>query len=379
MRILHVITTIERGGAENHLADLARAQAEEGHTVAVAYLKRPPYWQPAFTAAGIEVVALGMRRYGDPRPAYRLRRAIMRFRPDVVHGHMPPAELYARVALLGLPQIPFVISKHNDEPFYSGRYADTLGRWVARRAARIIAISSAVNTYTLARGFRPAAQIVTVPYGIATSPYRDVDPITTAALRASWKVPTDALLFGTVARFVPQKSLHDLLQGFALYRNQIGRAARVVLVGRGPLEAELRALAERLGIADEVVWGGFREDIPTVMRALDVFVLTSIYEGLGLVLLEAMAAGKPVVATRVSAIPEVVSDGVTGLLVPARDPAVLAEALARMNGEGVRENMGQAGRARVEADFDLEVMVTRTQNVYTESIAFNHRNERAAS
>jgi glycosyltransferase involved in cell wall biosynthesis len=372
MRILHVITTIERGGAENHLADLVRAQVAKGHTVTVAYLKRPPYWQPVFEKAGIEVVALGMRRYGDPRAVFRLRYAIKNFVPDVVHAHMPPAELYARVALLGHGKIPFVISKHNDEPFYPGRYADALGRWVAARASHIIAISSAVNEYTDKRRFRPADRIVTIPYGLDTRPYSAVAPSAIQALRAEWNVPADALLFGTVARFVPQKSLHDLLEGFALYRSTGSRPARLVLVGRGPLESELRSLAERLGIAGEVVWGGFREDVPAVMRALDVFVLTSIYEGLGLVLLEAMAAQKPVVATRVSAIPEVVDDGVSGLLVPARDPATLAQAFLSMNDDQIRLGMGKQGLARVQAVFDLDVMVTRTDEVYARSCAVNN-------
>jgi glycosyltransferase involved in cell wall biosynthesis len=372
MKILHVVTTIERGGAENHLADLVRAQVAKGHTVMVAYLKRPPYWQPEFEKAGIQVVALGMRRYGDPRAVFRLRRAVQNFAPAVVHAHMPPAELYARVALLGLSHIPLVISKHNDEPFYPGRYADALGRWVASRAAFIIAISSAVNAYTAKRRFSPADRIVTIPYGLDTRPYSAVAPSAIEALRHEWAVPTDALLFGTVARFVPQKSLHDLLQGFALYRSTGGRPARLVLVGRGPLESELKALADRLGIAGEVVWGGFREDVPTVMRSLDVFVLTSIYEGLGLVLLEAMAAEKPVVATRVSAIPEVVDEGVSGLLIPPRDPAALAEAFSRMSADDVRHTMGQRGRARVQAVFDLDVMVDRTDDVYARSCALNN-------
>ena len=140
--------------------------------------------------------------------------------------------------------------------------------------------------------------------------------------------------------------------------------ARLVIVGVGPLMEELRQLADELGIASHVEWAGFREDIAAVMAGFDIFALTSLYEGLGLVLLEAMAAGVAVAATRVGAIPEVVVDGETGLLVEAGKPAELAAAFQKLSDGTVRARMGEAGRRRVIEHFTLERMWKETDELY---------------
>lgn len=368
MKVLHVITTINRGGAENHLVELVRGQVASGLNVAVAYLKGDAYWAGELRRLGADVVPLGLRRYGETAPIWRLWRLLGAQEPDVVHAHMPPAELYARLALM-LPvarRVPLVISKHNDEPFFRGAGQRWLGRWVARRAARLIAISDAVNRYSCANLRVPANQVTTVHYGIDPAPYATVELDAVTELRNAWNVPHDAWVIGTVARLVPQKALPVMLQGYAAYRAVATRPSRLVLIGRGPLEAELKALAARLGIGDEVVWAGFREDIPAVMRAFDCFALTSSYEGFGLVLLEAMAAARPVVATAVSAIPEVVADGETGLLCPAGDAAAVAAAFTRIEDPVLRANLGRDGALRAGEHFTLERMVARTVEIYQE-------------
>ena len=135
MKVLHVITSILRGGAETHLVALARGQVDRGADVTVAYLKGEPYLRDALVKAGVAVEPLGMARYGDPRPIARLRSAMRRLRPDILHAHMPPAELYARLALAsGGPARAFVLTRHNDERFYRGPWHRELGAWVARRA-----------------------------------------------------------------------------------------------------------------------------------------------------------------------------------------------------------------------------------------------------
>lgn len=370
MKVLHVITTINRGGAENHLVELVHGQLAGGLRVAVVYLKGDGYWMAVLQEAGAEVTGLGLSRYGELAPLWRLRRLLAGFAPDIVHAHMPPAELYVRLALLGSRGggSPLVISKHNDEPFFRGLGQRCLGRWVARGAAHLIAISDAVNRYSCANLGVPASKVTTIHYGIDTAPYAAVEGEAVIALRAAWDVPADAWVIGTVARLVPQKALPVMLEGYAAYRAAATRPSRLVLVGRGPLEADLKSLAARLGIGEEVVWAGFREDIPTVMRAFDCFALTSNYEGFGLVLLEAMAAARPVVATAVSAIPEVVADGETGLLCPAGDAAAVAAAFTRIEDRALRATLGHAGALRAGERFTLERMVAKTVAIYQECI-----------
>ncbi|HEY9721458.1 MAG TPA: glycosyltransferase [Oscillatoriaceae cyanobacterium] len=366
MRILHVITSINRGGAENHLVELVRGQRAGGHQVAVAYLKGDGYWHGLLESLGCEVKALGLRFYGDLRPLVVLRLLIKSFAPEVLHAHMPPAELYTALARQGLVSTPMVISKHNDEPFYRGPGERWLTEWVARQASSVVAISGAVNRYFAGAYRTVAPKLRTIHYGIEAQAFAQVDTAAVAALRAEWGVTSHEVLIGTVARLAPHKALHVLIDGFARFLRDGGAEARLVLVGRGPLEASLRELCERHRLGDRVVFAGYREDVPTCMHAFDVFALSSIYEGFGLVLIEAMAAGKPVIATAVSAIPEIVVPDETGVLVPSADDQAFAQAIAKLSDAAMRERLGRKGRQRVMEHFDQGPMVERTLSLYQE-------------
>lgn len=281
MRILHVITTINRGGAENHVVDLAVAQADRGADVAIAYLKGDGYWAKRLSTAGVRVEPLGLKRYGAIAPFFALRRLFRDYAPDLIHAHLPPAELYTRAALLpsGSGQ-PLLITKHNDEPFYPGPGHDVVCRWVMQRACRAIAISNAVNRYSRDHIQLADNKLRTVCYGIDCGPFETVDASARQTLHAEWGIKNGEMVIGTVARLVPQKALHALLTAFGRYKSISKRQPRLVIVGRGPLMEELKDQAERLTLSNSIVWTGFREDIPAIMHAFDVFSLTSAYEGL---------------------------------------------------------------------------------------------------
>lgn len=366
VKIFHVITTINRGGAENHLLELVSHQVGQGFEVAVAYLKGNGYWSTAFRSLGVQVIDLKMSRYGDIKPIFKLRSLIKEFKPSVIHAHLPPAELYTRLSLSGISPkaLPLLISKHNNEPFYKGLGHRSVGRWVAKRANSIIAISTAVKDYIIRElGVLPE-KVTTIHYGINSAPYEYITEDEVRKLRQEWSVADGEYLIGTVARLVPQKALHVLLEGFALYLKTSNRPPKLALIGTGPLEPELKLLATNLGIQERIIWAGFREDIPLVMNALELFTLTSIYEGFGLVLLEAMAAAKPVVASYVSAIPEIVNDKVTGILIPPERPDCVAEAFKLFEINEIRMSFGKAGRDRVKSDFTIKQMVEKTDLVY---------------
>jgi glycosyltransferase involved in cell wall biosynthesis len=365
MKVLHVATTNARGGAENHLADLIAGQLTRGLKVECAFLKGDGYWNERLRALGCSVHNLGLLGYGDPRPVFRLRYILSDVRPDVVHAHLPPAELYMRLALIGRAE-PLVISKHNDQTFYRGNVDVHVERWCAARANTVICISEAVQRFFAARWSEDLAhRLEVVRYGLDPAPYMAVAPEARADLRRAWGVPADALLFGTVARLVPQKSLHTLITAFSIFRaRRPDVEARLVFVGRGPLEASLRTLADQLGVSSDVIWAGFRTDIPVVMTAMDVFVLSSIFEGFGLVLLEAMAARRPIVATHVSAIPEVVGDGVAGLLVPPEAPEDMATAMLDMLRADRRVSLGERGLQRLNDHFRPDSMIESTLRIY---------------
>jgi len=370
MKVLHSITTINRGGAENHLVELVSRQAI-AHEVTVAYLKGDRYWQQTLEDIGVKTVDLRMRFYGDMRPLWQLRSLIHQSKPNIIHAHLPPAELYTSLALIGNKSTPLIISKHNDEPFYKVVGQQLIARQIAKRADHIIAISQSVKNNVCLRDLACSpSKVSTVHYGIDPQPYEAVAAQQVQQLRQQWSVDNDTYLIGTVARLVPQKSLHTLLKGFQLYLQQATITAKLVIIGKGYLAADLKQQAKALGIEASVVWAGYHEDIPAVMTSFDLFVLTSVYEGFGLVLLEAMAAQKAIVATNISAIPEVVENGVSGMLVPPEQPGKLAEAFAFFEAEERRDRFGKNGRQNVQQNFTLSAMIARTQQIYEQAIAF---------
>jgi glycosyltransferase involved in cell wall biosynthesis len=366
LHVLHVITGIDRGGAENHLFDLVRHQCESGMAVTVAYLRGNGYWAAPLRALGAEVQPLGLQFYGELKPLVRLGWLLRSTEFDLVHAHLPPAELYVRLALLGINRktLPLLITKHNEERFCDAPGKHVLGRWVARRADRIIAISDAVKRYMCGSGLGvEERKLQTIHYGIDAARLDHSPGAQAASLRSHWSIADNELAIGFVGRLAPQKDIGTLVRGFALYAARFAQA-KLVIVGSGPLDEELRRLAEDLRIVGRIVWAGFRDDIATVMSAFDIFALTSIYEGLGLVLLEAMASALPVVATRAGAIPEVVTDGETGVLVAPRRPNELAAAFHDLSDSRRRAQFGAAGRARVMCEFTLEKMCRETDALY---------------
>lgn len=367
MKIIHVITTINRGGAENHLRDLIRGQIDNQELdVSCAYLKGDGYWMDLLQEMGCNVFPLGMNRYGSISPAMRLRQTIKQLKPDIVHAHLAPAELYSRIALLGDSKTSLVITRHNHNRFYRGFASDMLEGWVVSRAQAMIGISGSVHRFFTRKFPALSSRFHVVPYGIEPSALEQVSHAQREALRLEWGVAPDTVLIGTVARLVPIKNLKSLIDGYAqLLKLRLPTPTKLVLVGSGPLEAELKSQAKDLGLGESVIFAGFRQDIPVVMNVLDIFVLTSLSEGFGLVLLEAMSASKTVISTNVSALPEIVVEGETGLMVPTNDPVSLCKAMRRLvEDAGFRERLGVAGHARVVSDFSLDAMWSRTMSIY---------------
>jgi glycosyltransferase involved in cell wall biosynthesis len=355
MRVLHVITSIARGGAEHHLLMLAGGLAARGHQVSVAALKPPAELAEAFQARGVATHALGLRRYGEIAPVRRLRALIAAEQPDLVHAHLPPAELYARLALLGR-STPLIITRHNDERFAPVRFERALSRWCSARARKVVAISDAVarwsSTDPRGPGLDPG-RLTVIRYALAEAP----------PARPAPDLAGDGPLVMAVARLVPQKGLDVLLEAFAC----IPPPARLAIAGEGVLRPVLAARIARPDLAGRVELLGARADIPAVLAAATLFVLPSRWEGFGLVLLEAMAAGRPIVASQVSAIPEVL--GEAGVLVPPDNPAALAAALGALLADAPRRALlAAAGRARLARHFAPETMIAATEALYRETL-----------
>jgi glycosyltransferase involved in cell wall biosynthesis len=316
--------------------------------------------------AGVPVRRIPIYRHVDLTVIRRLRRALRDPRPDIVHTHLIHADVYGMAAARRSGIRTIVTSRHNDDQFRRLLPIRLLNRLLWRSTRAGIAISHAIARFCVDVEGAPAAKITTIHYGL---PPLVVDrKAAQAALRRELELPDDTLLIGMVCRLIEQKGVVYGLRAFARVAPQYPNALLIV-AGDGPLRAALEAEAKALGVADRVHFLGWRDDTTTILAALDVLLAPSLWEGFGLVLLEAMAQTVPIIGSAVSAIPEVIVDGETGLLVPPRDTAALANALdLLLRDAALRRHLGLMGQDRLESAFSVERMAAQTLTLYEQSL-----------
>lgn len=369
MRIAHIIKVTRISGAERHLLLLAEGLRKRGidaHLIILVERDRPmDDMAAAAEKRDIPLTRLTIHRDYDLSLPWRLQRALRQIKPDIVHTHLIHADLYGYAAAKLARVSAVVSSRHLDDAFrYHARWR-RVNRWLWRRIDAGIAISDAMERFALDFEDAPADKISVVLYGMKYRWRSDEDIAASRnQLRAELSLPPDAQVLGMASRLVEQKGIPYALEALRRIGFDFPRA-HLVIAGDGEKARELRRLASMLGIADRVCWLGWREDAADLMAAFDIFLLPSLHEGFGLVLLEAMSRRVPIIASRVGAIPEVVVDGETGVLVEARNVDQLAGAMARLlNDRALRKYMGLLGAARLEEHFSVEKMVDGTLAIY---------------
>jgi glycosyltransferase involved in cell wall biosynthesis len=373
LRILHVITSLARGGAQAHLLELMRGQKARGHEVELAYFKDPEM-VPDFSPVAGFPFALDMEDLASAALLGRLWGLVSAVKPDILHTHLLKADAYGAVAGRFGAARATVASKHNDESALQRPWVARLHGLLSRLDDRIIVCSDHVGRYMVETGRAPAQKIRLVYYGIELDRPLALSELQLREVRRDLDLPPAGPFLLCVARLDPQKGHPYLIEAMRTVLRRFPDA-RLVLVGAAQQGSEeyVAALREQAAAAElvgKVTFAGERQDVPRLMAAADVFVLASLWEGFGLVFAEAMAAGTPVVGTRVSAVPEVVQDGETGILVPPRDPRALAEALIRLLDDSAeRRRMGNNGYRRVRERFGAPRMVEQTLAVYQEALA----------
>ena len=369
-RRVRVVTMIDRlapSGAEIFASSTA-AELDPERFERILCLTRPSPGYPtaALEQAGVRLVSLDRRSRLDVWRWWRLVSLLRRERVEILHSHKFGSNVWAAL-ISRVARVPVFVA-HEHTWSYEGqrlrRFLDR--RLVAPAAAVVLTVSEADRRRMIEVERVDPGKVRFLPSGVQRR-----EPAGRRNVRDELSLPPDAPLVGTVCGLRPQKALDVLVRASARLADAIP-GVRVLVLGEGPERDRLEALIEELGLASTVFLLGAwpHEDVPDFVDALDVAVLSSDFEGTPLAVLEFMGAGKPVVATAVGGVPDLIEDGVHGLLVEPGRPDALAEALATLLRDPARRDaMGAAGRERQRAEFDFAATVRRLEDLYDELLA----------
>lgn len=371
--IIFFITGLAIGGAETQAVNLAIRLRQRGWKIVIVSLISPKAYVKELQEEDIPVISLNVKsKLVNPYSILKVIRIIHKLRPQIIHSHMFHANIFARLLRILAPVPILICTAHNT--YEHSRKTKilreiTLREWAYRITDFLCDLTTQVSKQGLKRYVRvravPCHKIRYISNGVDTKLfYPD--------LEARFKIRTQLglgkkFVWVSIGRFVAAKDYPTLLQAFARLRDP---ESILLICGEGPLKDSMESLTESLGIKSQVWFLGLRRDIPKLMSASDAYVMSSIYEGLPMVLLEAQACGLPVVATAVGGNVEVVQNGKNGYLVPPRNPEALAEAmLSIMNlSEEERRRMGEFGRQYIETNYNLERIVDQWEELYLELI-----------
>jgi L-malate glycosyltransferase len=366
IRVLWLVKGLGPGGAEQLLVAAAAVHDRTAFSFEADYLLP---WKdalvPALEKLGVQTHCLQVRDERDLRWAHRLRTRLLRDPVDILHAHSPYPAGIARLVVRSLPKRcrpRLVYTVHNTFPSFSTPTRILNGLTYPLDDADL-AVSVEVHD-TIWPRLRDRTEVVV--HGVlldevrAQRGYRD-------AIRTELGIGPAEIVVGTIANFRAQKDYPNLL-GAAQILIERGWTGRIVAVGQGPLEAEMRARHERMKLGDRVLLLGHRPDAVRVLAASDVFTMASDNEGLPVALMEALALGLPVAATAVGGIPGAVTDGVEGLLVPPKQPGALADAIATITGDAALRAGMAAAALRAGERFDIRVAVTRIEQLYRDLV-----------
>jgi glycosyltransferase involved in cell wall biosynthesis len=357
-RVLHIMRMSGVSGSEHQLTELVRELDRQGWQSDVLIPSPEPaavrwFAEHLARSGASAATTVAMPRDLSPQLVQRLVALLRGGRYDIAHGHLVHADWHLALASLAAPGVTLVSTKHNHDPFRTRWIVRVLEQLAMRRFAEVVAISGSLAEFTERYGGRPAT---TVHYGLLP------DGTPTERTRGVKRLIA-------VGRLEPQKGYEVLIEAVGRVR-AAGADVELKIAGEGSERPLLEQRIAEHGLGEHVVLLGQRRDVPELLNAADAFVHSARWEGFGLVLLEAMRAGLPIISTAVGAIPEVVADAATGLLVAPDDPEALAGAILRLVREpGVAAAMGRAGHERLLSDFDPARMARETIAVYERALS----------
>jgi glycosyltransferase involved in cell wall biosynthesis len=359
LRIVQLVENLELGGLERLAADLALAQHQAGHQVLVYCLYHAGALAPSLEAAGIPVIAFQKAPGFSVATIFSMAKRLRADRADVIHGHNPGVHHYAALAAK-LAKVPVCINTRHSVIDSQGRpYQERYFRWVQPITSHVVFVCDFVRRGLEAKLRYPAQKCSVIVNGIPLAPF--------LAHRASPGSRRPRLRFGTIGRLVPAKGHSALIDAFARVAQQAPEA-ELSIYGYGVLRDELSAQIARLGLENRVRLEGRTEDSPATLQELDVFVFSSVNEGLPLVILEAMAAGLPIVTSDVGGIAEVVAKE-SSWLCPPGDAGALADAMLQAVSCADLTGRGEIARRAAASNYGLVHMAAHYEGLYRRLLA----------
>ncbi|HZK80696.1 MAG TPA: glycosyltransferase [Humisphaera sp.] len=361
VKVTHLVISLDIGGLERIVVDLAREAHRLAQDVNVLCLERPGKLAHEIEALGIKVSCLSKRPGLSPAVIGKLRKRLLELQPDVLHAHQVGPLFYAGLAAYRAGVRVLLHTEHGKR--YANRFRTRLlGRFAGRSAARFICVSDDIAREVRECRIVNPSKIAVVRNGIDTR--RFIDSTAGDDVRNTYRIPLDAPVIGTVGRLAEVKRQDVLIRGFARIRRSEPRA-HLLLVGDGPLRGELETLARSLGLADCVHFAGYQPDPARFLHAMNAFALTSRSEGMPLCVLEAWAAGVPVVASRVGGVPELIRHGSTGLMFESgNEQELAATVLHLLRDTDLRSKIRDAARMQVQSEFDVSIMADQYDRHY---------------
>lgn len=363
LHVVHVVLSLEPGGLENGVVNVVNGLDPTRFRSTVCCLRRRGAFAARITAPGATVIEAGVPAGNSLRGLLRLARILRRSQPCLVHTRNAEAFLYGALAAR-LAGVEVLVHSEHGRTFDDAPRRLLAQRWLSRFAQRIFAVSAQLREDLARYVGIPAARIDVLHNGVDLERFRGGDA---AAARARLGVAAGALVVGSVGRLARVKDYDLLLRAVAALGDP---RVHAVLVGDGPERAALQARADALGLADRVHFTGHRDDVAALLPGFDLFVLPSLSEGQSNTLLEAMAAGLPVVVSDAGGNPEIVRDGQDGRVFPAGDLPGCVQAIATLLADGaLRARLAQAGAGRAREQFGLPAMIARYQQYYAQAWA----------
>ena len=361
LHVVHVVLGLQVGGLERVVLSLVQQGLRLGQQVSVVCLEIDGPVGKQIEESGARVLRIGKKRGLTPGIIPRVKRILIEIDATIVHTHQVGALFYAGPAAR-LAGVPVIVHTEHGKHFDRGR-TRWLGRIASLSAQRYFCVSTDIADAVIRKKVAPARKVIVVSNGIDTA--RFAEPGDAAGLRRQLGIPASAAVIGTVANLREVKRQDVLIRGFARLGEFRGSKPHLLLVGDGELRSELTRLAASLGVGDRVHFAGAQSNPEQFLHVMDVFALTSRSEGMPLSVLEAEAAGLPIVASRVGGLPEIVEDGRTGLLFDPGDDAALARCFEQLLTDSTRTmEMGRAAQAAVRAKYDVSVMAGTYERHY---------------